>query len=73
MNAQLKASVLADIRLNKPSTTIAYFHSITPAQVQQVRQAYRDVLKLRKKGADPRVLYANYRDLLTKQVCGVTE
>jgi hypothetical protein len=67
---ETKSAILADIRKSIPYDTVAIRHGVPRDVVKKIQRAYLDVLALRKGGVDPRVLWANYRDLVTAKVCG---
>lgn len=67
-----KTAILAAIRSGRPKRDIAFQYGVEVETVERVGQADRAVADLKRRGnVDPKVLYANFADLLTQQECGV--
>lgn len=65
------ATILRDLADGYQPEAIARMRSEDEEYVTAVLRAYRSARLLLSAGAEPRVVYANFCDLLTKKACGL--
>lgn len=65
-------AILAAIRSGQQRRSIAFRFGVPIELVSEIATAAKAVREFRRRNVEPRVLYAVFQDLLSKQECGVT-